>query len=349
MRHLCLTFLLFLALTLPGWSQGRDVVNVTAWSPDGKVIASGHLSGRVILRDGITGETLREVYRFKEAAVDGLAFQSPSTLVAWTFDGQVAVIGATLGAEAQRWNDKSPIQNPVLGRDRSRLAWVSVDQVFSKSLSADARPVKMDIQADPGSLLAFSHDGRYLAVSRGPNVVCFDTDTGQRVGKLKKDGVFRVAGLAFTPAGTLRTLDNISVREWSIPQGQPLKELVKDVYFTSAKSLVGSPDGTVWAAGGILMGDWETRFWPNPTDNPLPIKLAGRPLHVLDDGRLITLKLGSTATVEVRDHTGALLSTQSIAIPEDQVGGIPQTALSPDGRFMTLPLGNKITILAIAP
>jgi len=198
--------------------------------------------------------------------------------------------------------------------------------------------------------MAASLDGRYLAVSRGPHVVFFDTSSGKRLGKLLKDSVFDVDDLEFTPRGTLLTLDRISLREWSVPAGTAVRELTK-MHLDVPYWLVVSDDARSLAAGGMVDSEPKTFYWPDPASETRPLEFAGRPLAVLSDGRLVTsTKSWTEVKVQFRARSGDVQRELTYPVPKDDPNAdLRNPRLSPDGTQIAVPFLGEVHIIPVTP
>lgn len=189
--------------------RSAGVVSVVAFSPDGTVLATDGGTGQ--LWNPRTGAHLREPGA--RSALEGVAFQA---------DGTPVAVGAL-------WT--------VVG-----------DRVLDIDSGDHVRDV-VTMAGAPMSFngLAFSPDGRFLAVACDRRVELFDPRTGEHVRRVGEAGAEAVA---FHPDGALLATARSSrwttagVRLWHPATG----ELVRDLD-TVANAVAFSPDGTVLATG----------------------------------------------------------------------------------------------------
>jgi WD40 repeat protein len=130
--------------------QALELKTVIAFSPDGRVVASGNWDGSVILWDPQTRQPVGDPLRGHEDGVQSVAF-SPNgrTLASGDSNGSVILWDTQRGQQ---------IGEPLIGEPLRR----DVPDVFS---------------------VAFSPDGKILA-SGGGAVILWDTQSRQQIGEL---------------------------------------------------------------------------------------------------------------------------------------------------------------------
>ncbi|WP_242902252.1 nSTAND1 domain-containing NTPase [Actinomadura terrae] len=295
----------FNAARLPGaWTAA-------AFSPDGRWLATGDVSGRVKLWDGQHRTTGRQLRGEGGPGVGGLDF-SP--------DGRR--LAGTRGNEVWIW-DLAGKREPVVFRVHERFAV---------------------------SAVAFSPDGRWLATGGiGTSVRIWDV-TGNRPrvvrdaargGPDERDG----DAVAFSPGGTmLAAVDRGKAKVWSVP-GRPERggwepQAVLDGTGQGAvKGLTVSADGRRMATFGL---DRVVRVWTMGADlGPLTLRVpVGAQVGAAfsPDGRsLATVSTDGTARI-FDIASGGVATSGTPFTGEAAVGAIRAT--SADGRTVaTTPLG----------
>jgi WD40 repeat protein len=165
------------------WRHGGASA-VLAYSPDGRLLASGGHYGILRLWDAVTGKEVRRL-NIREQQVNALAFSPDGTkLAAVGAEGRLALFEVGDGREVNTWG------------------------VSAKTLLA----------------VAFSPDGKHLAVAGTDGVILLvDWQSGKRAGQLEGHSL-RVSALAFTPDGKAlaSASDDRTVRFWERTTGQEI-------------------------------------------------------------------------------------------------------------------------------
>jgi len=278
-------------------------VSALAWSPDGKLLASGGDDGAVRLWDSATGKELR-VLRGPAHAVTALAFSPDGKrLVAGHWDGTLRAWDPAEGKplSARRAHEEAVVAL-AWSPDGKELASGSADDTLRIRDAGDGeerlslRPAEeYDVTA-----LAWSPDGRRLASGDGEDAVrVWDPETGEERLRLRgHEGV--VSSVAWSPDGSRLASASWdgTVRVWDAGAGKEL--LVFRGHGADAASVAWSPDGRLLASGGE---DKAARVWDARTGKEL-LAWGGHPDHVTavawsPDGR--RLAAASRGAVSVRE------------------------------------------------
>ncbi len=188
-----------------------SAVTAVAYSPDGKLLASGSNDRNIAVWDSKTGDRLF-VLTGHRSGINGLAF-SP--------DGHTLVSTAIADAEARIWN---------------AATGVLIGTLFRSGYGLPTSPV-------------FSPDGKMLALPSGIFVSLWDVPNWT-AGRTLAGHTNVVHSASFSPDGTLvatAAADN-AVRIWDSQTGSALKILSGDPNTTYPVAF--SPDGRMLATGG---------------------------------------------------------------------------------------------------
>ncbi|GAB3849110.1 caspase, EACC1-associated type [Dactylosporangium cerinum] len=272
-------------------------VNTVAFSPDGRLLASGGDDNMVRLWNPSTGQPVGQPLTGHTGLVYSVAF-SP--------DGHLLASGGK--------DSKVRLWNPTTG------------QPVGQPLTGHAGEVNS---------VAFSPDGDLLASASGgydKTVRLWNPTTGQPVGQPLTGHTHWVYSVAFSPDGHLlasASLDG-TVRLWNpttgLPIGQPLTGHTGFVY-----SVAFSPDGHVLASASR---DATVRLWNPTTGQPVGQPLTGHTGLVYSvafspDGHL--LASGGDNTVRLWNPT----TGQPIGQPlTGHAGEVNSVAFSPDGDLL---------------
>jgi len=213
----------------PPLTQRTDGIDSLAFSPDGKILASGSKDGRVILWDFSTRQLIGESLTGVTYGVSGLAFsQDGKTLAAADWDKTIIL-----------WNvdTQQPIGQPLTGHggrvygmafspDGKILASISDGGVVLWNVATHSligQPITEYKYPVPG--LAFSPDGKFLVFGTQDRVIILNTATGNLVNEIKG---YNVSSVASSPEGrTLASGDaEGGVMLWNINSPQALSKSV---------------------------------------------------------------------------------------------------------------------------
>jgi WD40 repeat protein len=196
------------------------------FSPDGKLLAAAGRTGEIFLVDTETSKLMKTVTVNKQG-INAISF-SPDGLL-------LAIANNTTANNPSENNNQTAFE----------LINIETDEVV---LSASS--VGEDFNPGSGLAVAFSPNGKYVALGQGGNIVqIWELETKKLLHSIK-DGSIGIYSIAFSPDSQLIVAGdgNGQVIQWDVETGQ--KQIAFEGGMQWDNDVVFSPDGSLLAVTG---------------------------------------------------------------------------------------------------
>jgi len=316
-----------------------ETVTTVAFSPDGKILASGSADDNILLWDMETSQRIGQL----------TGHGSDVTSLAFSPDGNFLASGSA-DAAIILWDVENRQRIDQLKEHTSYVSSVafSPDGKILASGSHDNYIILWDVesrlpiyppieQSSYVSTVAFSQDGSILASAGGGTAISlWNVKTGESIGQLLSDNSSSFSSIAFSPDGTLLASANYdyatnfeyTVNLWDLNSLELIGPLEGSASYIN--SIAFTPDGGILAAGSydnsILL--WDVNFFESIG------KLAGTTGFVSvdfsPDGRVLASgSYDNNITLWAIDRSNPI--SQLLPADTDYVTSV---AVSPDSKIL---------------
>jgi serine/threonine protein kinase/WD40 repeat protein len=313
-------------------------VSCTAWSPDGKRLATGCRDWHIYIWNAETGQRLSAL-EGPIAQINSVAFNHAGNLLAnSSWDGLIRLWNTDNGRQIARHPGGS-WQLQFSQDDRQLLGWQYVSHFGSLEV-ADSREFRLLFLPRPNrsgfTVPDFSADGRILVANSGDTMRFWNAFSGKQLASLS----LRCDTHVFQPDGqgmiimdwmegvrriALERIGDSASRAYRLGKPQPLYDAPSNYQGALSR------DGRHFAFEHAAEGEALVLDLKNPSTKPVVLRpdppLADR-IAISPDGRWVTTASWHTKTVKIWDaRSGDLVRT--LTMP-----GRALAAFSPDGRWL---------------
>jgi WD40 repeat protein/beta-lactamase regulating signal transducer with metallopeptidase domain len=327
----------------PQHPEGEAVILAMVYSPDGRLLATAHENGLIVLRSASTGELVRTLDPAggQDEAATCLVFSRDSkTLFTGSADRTVRLWDVETGkTRASLTGHTSWVYALALAPDGKTLASAGYDKVI-RLWGLDTLKEKATLSGHKAAVraLAFAPDGKTLASGAGDHSIkLWDLDSLKEKATLTgHEGTVRA--LTYSPAGLLASgAEDATVRLWDATGAS---RAVLTGHNNKVTGLVFSPRGRYLVSASM---DGTVRLWDTTSGQSLQMFRGHNDaltcLAWAPDGRFL-VTAGFDREVKLWMVTAGVLRMLT-----GHTGPVQAASFSPDGKYIlscsAWPMGDK--------
>jgi WD40 repeat protein len=306
-----------------------DLVDNIIFSPDGKLVAIGSLTGAVLITDAASGREIRS-WTAHTDSINAMAFSRDNRwLLTASGDGTAKMWDVRTGGEVHRFEGHSAaVSGVAFSPDDRRVITGSFDDSVRIWGAETGRELRR-LRGQKGEFWVFvlSPDGRWLAAAGPGNVAgLWDMANGKKIQLLAGHSDLVIA-VAFSPDGRylLTGSNDRTARLWDLKSGREVRRFGDNS--GPVNPVAFSPDGRF-----ILTGDTEkVRIWEIHNGSEVS-HFKGIGVCFSPDGQFVLMQ------------SGDLLDRQSgVAVRHfgQHLAKVNALALSPDGQTLVIGSDDK--------